>query len=236
MPFRGALRRLEHQCHGTHRTSRAVLHGKRQADEQEVLAHQLIEIAELLDHADTLGIPGRVGRPPPFDRIVHADEIGTKEGNAAVHKPPGRLDRDIGAVHGETLLAPVHVRSRPDNAGGSGSDLPAGFQFRFLEIGNGDRLAVVPVAEIEQMTGQNQLFQGNLIDTQAIGIAMPGYIEMGAAVFRHEDHAAFHRHLPSGDFREIGVIVELKKRHLPADIGHVGIHRMAEINDLRNVR
>ena len=49
-----------------------------------------------------------------------------------------------------------------------------GFQFRFLEIGNGDRLAVVPVAEIEQMAGQNQLFQGNLIDTQAIGIRNAG--------------------------------------------------------------
>ena len=56
----------------------AVAHLERQADEQEFLAHKPFEMTQLLHHANAIAKPDRVRWPPPFGRIIHADEVGRR--------------------------------------------------------------------------------------------------------------------------------------------------------------
>src|SRR5690349_12814746 len=98
------MRHLHHQCHGTDWRCCSVSHFQGQANEQEILPGQFVEVAELLDHANPSLEPNEVRRPPPLRWIVHSDEIGTKERDLAVDQPPRRLGWDIRSVLGEAWL------------------------------------------------------------------------------------------------------------------------------------
>src|SRR5260370_17264103 len=78
---------LHHERHRSHRRGRAAAHLERQAYEEELLARQLVEIAELLDHADPLLQPDLVGGPPPLVGIVHAHPIVPHDPHVPVHPP-----------------------------------------------------------------------------------------------------------------------------------------------------
>src|SRR5215469_5222387 len=225
-------RRLQHQCHGTHRRRRSISHFQGKTNEQEILPNQFVEVTELLDHANPGLQPDEVRWPPPLPRIVHADEVCTKDGDLAVNQPLSRFRRDIRSILREPWLAPISIRAGPADRRRPRSDLLARFPFGAFEITDGDCLAVLLVREIEKMPRKDQLFQGDLLDRCPVLDEMARHVEMGAAVFRHEDHAAFHRELALRDGAEVLECLEWPKGHHAAtEVLHSVEVFVAEIDD-----
>jgi hypothetical protein len=216
---------------------RAAAHLERQAHEQELLAQQLVEIAQLLDHADALLQPDLVGRPPPLVRIVHADEIGGEDRDVAVDEPLRGVGRHERPLHDEVRGLPLLVGAGPADGRFAAADLLTGFLLGGFEVGDGDRLAVLAMGEVEQMAGQHGLGQRHLVDRLAVLVEMARCVDVGAAMLGHQHHLAFGGELAAGDLaRVLEGLERPEAADVGAEIGHVVVVLVAEIDDFLEVR
>src|SRR5260221_7508338 len=124
-------------------------------------------------------------RPPPLRRIVHANQVGAEDRDLAVHQPLRHVGRDVRPLLREPRLAPVLVAAGPADGRRTWTDLLAGFPLRGFEIRDAYRLAVLLVREVEEVAGQHQLLQRDLLDRRAVLYEMPRHVEMRAAMLRH---------------------------------------------------
>src|SRR6195256_315803 len=178
-----------------------------------------------------------MGWPPPLVRVVHADEIGREDRDVAVDKPLRRVCRHEWPLHDEARLLPVLVDTGPADRRGPAADLLTRFFLRRLEVGDGDRFAVVAVGEVQQMTGKDHLLERHLIDGLAVLVEMTGRIDVGAAMLRHQDHLAFSGQLAAADLA--GVFEGFQRPEgavIGAEIWHVVVVLVAEIDDLLEIR
>jgi len=88
------------------------------------------------------------------------------------------------------------------------------------------------VAEIQEVAGQDQLFQGNLVDRLAFLDHMPGHIEMRAAMFRQQNHLGLVRDPIAADHLDPVETVHAREGDRPTTaVGHALVEFVAEIDD-----
>src|SRR3981081_2646179 len=131
-----------------------------------------------------------MGWPPPLVRVRLAYEWRVEDRCFAVEKPLRRVCRHEWPLHDEARLLPVLVDTGPADRRGAAADLLTRFFLRRLEVGDGDRLAVVAVGEVQQMTGKDRLLERHLIDGLAVLVEMAGRSGGGGAKTRHQGSAA----------------------------------------------
>src|SRR6516164_3206774 len=233
LPLQSMRRDLLHdQSDRSNRAAGAVAHLERETDKKESLTDKPVEATQLLHHADAIAQPDSMGRPPPFGRIIHADEIGRKQRDAAVDEPLRAVGRNEGTVLDPSWRSPLLVAAGPADDCRTAANGAPGFRLGRLEIADRDCLAFAPVCQIEQMARKNELLERHLRYRQAGLVEMTRRVEMRAAMLGHQHHPRFHRELAFGySSQTLKAFDRPKGDLLVTDIGHPGVQLVGEIDD-----